>query len=85
VQFNNQNPSKHFCIVNRLEQGTSHRIFLVRRFSDDKLFALKFIQPKDKFEVNNIRNEVAIMKMQNDSILECVEAYDFSQKLWIFH
>ena len=83
VKFKNSNPSHYFCIVNRLAQSNFSRIFLVRRFSDEKLFALKFIKPKNKQEYKNIKNEVAIMKMQSKSIVSCVDAYDFSEKLWI--
>ena len=84
VKFKNQNPSQHYCIVNRLAQDTLSRTFLVRKFADEKMFALKFIKPRDKAEYQNIKNEVAIMKMKGNSILHCIDAYDFSEKLWIF-
>lgn len=57
----------------------------MRRFSDEKLFALKFIKPRDKKEYQKIKNEVAIMNMQGNCILPCIDAYDYSEKLWIFH
>ena len=71
--------------MNRLTKGNSLRVFMVRRFSDDQLFAMKFIKPANKQEYQNIKNEVAIMKMNGKCILNCIDAYDFSEKLWIVH
>ena len=84
--FKRDEASKYYIFVNRIGQGGFARVFHVRRKTDNKDFALKLIEPKDADEYKNIRNEVAIMQMCNgqDSILQCVEAFDYCEKLWVF-
>ena len=61
-------------------------MFLVKRISDQKQFALKYIEPKNKTDYNNIKNEVAIMMLCKEQygIIRCIDAYDFYEKLWVF-
>jgi len=61
-------------------------VFLVKRISDQKQFALKYIEPKNKTDYNNIKNEVAIMMLCKEQygIIRCIDAYDFYEKLWVF-
>ena len=58
----------------------------MRRISDEKEFALKFIEPKNKKDYDSIKKEVAIMMLckVNYGIIKCVDAYDYFEKLWIF-
>ena len=63
VIFKRENPSDKYYIVSRLAQGGFARVFHVRRIEDEKNFALKFIEPKDKNDYNSIKNEVAIMML----------------------
>jgi hypothetical protein len=45
-------------------------VFKVKRKSDDKFFALKLMEPKDEKQMNMMKNEVALMKMNDgDSII----------------
>jgi len=69
-----------------MAKGSQGLVFHVRRLSDNKDFALKFIQPKDIYDYNNIKNEVALMMLceEEDSILKCIDAYDFKERLWVF-
>jgi p21-activated kinase 1 len=66
--------------------GSQGLVFHVKRLSDQKDFALKFIQPKDQMDYNNIKNEVALMMLceEEDSILKCIDAYDYRERLWVF-
>lgn len=86
LEFKRQDPSDKYFIVDRMAEGGYARVFHVKRASDQKSFALKFIQPKDKNDYNNVRNEVAIMMMcqEGDCILQCIEIYDWLEKLWVF-
>lgn len=86
VVFKREDPSAYYEVVERVADGGFARVFHVRRLSDSKSFALKFIEPKDVSDYNNIKNEVAIMMMckENESILKCIDAYDFKERLWIF-
>jgi len=62
-------------------------VFLCKRKSDGKECALKFIEPKNKKEREIIRNELGIMNMcaeGTDGVIECFQAFDFKQRLWIF-
>lgn len=58
----------------------------MRRLKDGSLFALKFLQPKDSHDFTNIKNEVGFMMQcsDEDSILKCIDAFDYKQRLWIF-
>ena len=69
-----------------MAKGSQGLVFHVRRIEDNKDFALKFIQPKDLYDYNNIKNEVALMMLceEEDSILKCIDAYDFKERLWVF-
>jgi serine/threonine protein kinase len=84
--FKREDPSLNYEVVNRMAQGSQGLIFHVRRLADQKDFALKFIQPKDINDYNNIKNEVALMMLcqEEDSILKCIDAYDFRERLWVF-
>lgn len=50
-----------------------------------KTYALKFIEPKNPKEREIIRNELGIMQMckENDNCIQCFEAFDYKQRLWI--
>ena len=49
------------------------------------MFALKFIEPKTNTERVAIMNEIGIMQMsQTESIVQCYEAFEFQNRLWIF-
>jgi len=61
--FKRENPSDQYYIVKRLARGGFAKVFLVRRISDEKEFALKFIEPKNKSDYDSIKKEVAIMML----------------------
>jgi 23S rRNA-/tRNA-specific pseudouridylate synthase len=44
--FKNEDPSQIYEVVSRIDKGTFGLIFKAKRKSDEKLFALKFMQPK---------------------------------------
>lgn len=55
------------------------------RIRDGELFALKFTEPKGTAERQAIENEIGIMQMSScPSIVQCHEAFDFQNRLWIF-
>ncbi len=88
IQFDlkKDDPSKHYDIIERIGVGGFAKVFKVKRKSDDKICALKFIEPKNNAEREIIFNEVGIMLMcqENDMILRCFECFDFKGRLWIF-
>ena len=61
-------------------------MFLVKKKDDGKMCALKFIEPENAKERSIIRNELGIMQMckENDNVIQCFEAFDYRQRLWIF-
>ena len=64
--FKREDPSAYYEVVERVADGGFARVFHVRRISDSKSFALKFMEPKDVSDYNNIKNEVSIMMMCNE-------------------
>ena len=88
IQFDlkKDDPSKHYDIIERIGVGGFAKVFKVKRKSDEKICALKFIEPKNNAEREIIFNEVGIMLMckENDMILRCFECFDFKGRLWIF-
>ena len=86
AQFRKDDPSEHYDIIRRIGMGGFARVFEVRRKKDGAILALKFIEPKSDNETKIIQNEVGLMMLctDNDSILRCLEAFDFKGRLWIF-
>ena len=84
--FKREDPSQFYEVVERITEGSQGLVFHVKRLVDQKDFALKFVQPKDLSDYNNIKNEVALMMLckEEDSILKCIDAYDFRERLWVF-
>jgi p21-activated kinase 1 len=84
--FKREDPSEYYEVVKRMAAGSQGLVFHVKRLADQKDFALKFIQPKDQVDYNNIKNEVALMMLchEEDSILKCIDAYDYKERLWVF-
>lgn len=83
--FKREDPSKYYEVICRMAKGSQGQVFKLKRLVDDKHFALKFIQPNDLEEYNNIKREVALMMMCEDenTILKCYDAYDFKERLWV--
>ena len=86
AQFSLEDPSKFYEIVKKIGYGGFARVFLVKKKDDGKMCALKFIEPKNPKERQIIRNELGIMQMckQNENVIQCYEAFDYRQRLWIF-
>jgi len=79
------NPSKYYKVVGKEGVGGFARVFRCERLSDHKLYALKFIEPKSNAERTSIMNEIGIMQLSNTtSVVQCIEAFDFQGRLWIF-
>lgn len=65
--------------------GGFARVFRCMRIRDGELFALKFTEPKNTTERTAIENEIGIMQISScESIVQCYEAFDFQNRLWIF-
>ena len=65
-------------------EGGFSKVFRIKRISDDKEFALKFLQPKDKKEKDRILNEIGLHAIsEHDSIVNFHEAYDYQNRSWI--
>ena len=56
----------------------------MKRIIDEKIFALKLMEPRTQKDKDMMNNEVALMKMNDgDSIICVVEAYIFKERYWI--
>ena len=80
-------PSEHYEIVKKIGSGGYATIYHVKRFQDEKSFALKFIQPekKDSKEIASIENEIGIQRLcQSDYIVKIHQAMLFKDRYWIF-
>ena len=44
------------------------------------------VTPNDNEQYEEIQNEISIMKLcqKEDNIIQCFDAYDFNEKLWIY-
>jgi len=88
-QFRTDDPSLFYEITSKYKLGAGGfaKVFKVKRKSDNKEIALKFIQNlKDEREKQLMVNEVALMNMcsDNDFVLRIYEQYEFKSCLWIF-
>ena len=71
-------------MIDKLGEGGFSKVFRIKRISDDKEFALKFLQPKDKKEKDRIVNEIGLHAIsEHDSIVNFHEAYDYQNRSWI--
>ena len=72
--------------MKRLATAENSRIFVITRNSDERRCALKFIEP-DQMEIETIEKEIKVMmigsKDQNGTILECIEAFDYKERIWV--
>ena len=67
-ELKKDDPSKHYDIIERIGVGGFAKVFKVKRKSDDKICALKFIEPKNNAEREIIFNEVGIMLMCQENL-----------------
>ena len=82
----NEDPSQYYEIINKIAVGGFAKVFKVRRKSDGHICALKYTEPKNENERKMLINEIGLMQIcQDDSeIIQCLEAFDFKKRLWIF-
>lgn len=83
--FKRENPQDTYKVIQRFASGSFGQIYAVIRKSDSKPFALKMMRPKNPKQFNSIKNEVGIMILCKDdpSIIKCIDAYDYSERLWV--
>ena len=60
VNIREENPSKYYKIIGKVGTGGFARVFSIKRTSDDKEFALKFIEPRNKEEKDDNVNEIGL-------------------------
>ena len=64
--------------------GGFSKIFKVLRQEDQQHYALKFTCPADETAKRELINEIGVMRsVHSDYIVRCVDAYDYSDRLWI--
>ena len=61
AEIKQDNPSKYYKVIGKEGVGGFARVFRCQRISDEKLFALKFTEPKTPAERQAILNEIGIM------------------------
>lgn len=84
-QLKQENPSSSYDIVKRIAVGGFARVFEVKRKSDNKICALKYVEVSSQKERENVLNEVGIMmKCKTDTVVECYETFEYKKRLWIF-
>ena len=82
--FKEVDPSQFYEPLHKVGSGGFAQVFKVKRNCDGKFFALKLMEPKDEKQRIMMKNEVAIMKMNDgDSIINCIEAFNFKDRYWI--
>lgn len=86
VNVRHEDPSQYYNVIGKIAVGAFSKVFEVERKSDQRICALKFCDPKSDQDRENILNEVGIMLLckDNDGILQCLECFEFKEKLWIF-
>ena len=83
--FRRSNPYDDYATVKKIGTGSVGQIFKVRRKKDDAIVVMKKIELQTTLAKEFIKNEVGLMQLckAQDNILNCLEAYDFNDKLWI--
>jgi serine/threonine protein kinase len=86
VNVRREDPSLYYDILGKIGDGAFSSIFEVRRKSDNKTCALKFIRIKTDFDRQVVLNEIGIMMMcqENDAILSCYDCFEHLERMWIF-
>lgn len=62
-ELKKRDPSEFYDIIERIGIGGFAKVFKVKRKSDGKILALKFVEPKTAAERDSVMNEVGIMLM----------------------
>ena len=82
--FSKTDPSKFYEPLHKIGSGGFAQVFKVKRIEDDKIFALKLMEPKSQKDKDMMKNEVALMKLNDgDAIINVVEAFIFKERDWI--
>ena len=78
------NPSMYYKVAGRKLFGFTNKC-LCKRIPDDKLFNLKFMEPRSASERQEIINEIGITNLLNSQlIVQYNEVFDYKNRLWLF-
>ena len=82
--FSKTDPSQFYEPLHKIGSGGFAQVFKVKRIADGEIFALKLMEPKNEKDRNMMKNEVALMKLNDgDAIIKVVEAFIFKERYWI--
>ena len=57
----------------------------MKRHSDNRIFALKFTNPRNAAERQDVINECSLIQYLNcQQLISCEDVYDFQDRIWIF-
>ena len=72
-------------IGDMLDSGSFGEVFLVKRLSDQMQFALKVSKRAERREQQELIREAALMiSINDDSVLGCIDAYEWENRVWLF-
>ena len=61
------------------------KFFLVNRLSDQKMVALKVSIRSSENDIQEFIREAALMtSIEDDSVLSCIDAYQWDNRVWLF-
>ena len=80
-------PSKHYEFNNKVKlgEGGFAKVFKAKRISDGKIVALKFCEPTNEAERQQIINEVGLINMvKGANIVDLYDTFNYMDRIWIF-
>jgi len=76
IQCQKTNPSLVYKIKEEIGKGAFGKVYLVERRSDNKHFALKYVEGATSAEKQAVINEASLIAfLDSDEIIKCVDLY----------
>ena len=77
-EIKKENPALKYKIIGKIGKGGFGTIFKVVRHEDQQIFALKFTNPRNVSERQDVINECSLISYLNcEQLINCVDVYDF--------
>eukprot|EP00744_Colponema_vietnamica_P014309 GILI01020032.1.p1 GENE.GILI01020032.1~~GILI01020032.1.p1 ORF type:complete len:517 (+),score=109.31 GILI01020032.1:115-1665(+) len=84
ANFLEADPIAQYDVIKKVGEGASGSVYICKDRATGQQFALKSVKVRKESELQDIRNEIALMKLsEHPNVVRCFETYAFSNALWL--